>query len=360
MKCRNLWAAFAGVVFLTCMMITVDGDAQPFPSLENLRQRNVALEMDVFVFTAGMNPNGRPNGIGLGLAYGKGHGSGFIAGEDGSIITNYHVARRTIRGRATFDDGTSYEIRHIKVYDSSQDLAILKLSANKIFPTVRLGNPAYVQPLDRVLAVGNPGGRGINMTEGQVSQIVRDDYDKVATIVHTAPIAPGSSGGALYKGPYVIGVNASIILDPHGSKFNNAIPINKAQRLLQQYYTRNIPLRTAFPNDLNMIYNKYKQIDGVNGRVPAAKGKKPGMYPLKFRFSKLVDYLIHIDSPGRDLAITIWDSKSKRQIGSGDLRQVGWDKILISSVYPKNVVIYIDNYDSKPANFAIKIGYIAW
>ena len=225
-----------------------------------MRQRNVALEMEGFVFEAGMRPNskGMPNGNGLALAYGKWHGSGFIAGEDGSIITNYHVARRTIKGRAKFDDGSSYEIRHIKIYSPRQDLAILKIFANKKFPTVQLGNPTYVQPLDRVLAVGNPGGRGINMTEGQVSQIVRDDYDNVASIVHTAPIAPGNSGGALYKGPYVIGVNASIILDSYGggTTFNQAIPINKAQRLLQKYSKQKIPFKAAFPIDIKTIFQR--------------------------------------------------------------------------------------------------------
>ena len=33
------------------------------------------------------------------------------------------------------------------------------------------------------------------------------------------------------------------------------------------------------------------------------KGKAPGMYPFDFHFSNLEDYLIYIDSPGRDLAI---------------------------------------------------------
>jgi len=333
MKCRKMWVAFVGVIFLTCLMITVDGDAQSkIPSLTNLRQRNVALEMDGFKFVAGMRPNnkGRPNGNGFDLAPIRWFGSGFIAGEDGSIITNYHVARRALKGRAKFDDGSSYEIRHIKIYDPKQDLAILKIFSNKKFPIVKLGNPAYVQPLDRVLAVGNPGGRGINMTEGQVSQIVRD-------------------------------VNASVILASYGggTAFNQAIPINKAQRLLQKYYRQQIPFKAAFPSDMRtIIQRKFKQIDGRNGRVQAARNKKPGMYPFNFRFSNLEDYLITIDSPGRDLAIIIYDSKG--QIGYGDLREIGKDGILISSDYAKNVKIYIANYDPQPANFAIKIGYISW
>jgi S1-C subfamily serine protease len=364
MRCRNLWAALIGVVLLTCLMIAVDGDAQSkFPSLENLRQRNVALEMEGFNFVAGMrrNSKGGPNGNGFDIAPIRWFGSGFIAGEDGSIITNYHVARRALKGRAKFDDGSSYEIRHIKIYDPKQDLAILKIFSNKKFPTVKLGNPAYVQPLNRVLAVGNPGGRGINMTEGQVSQIVRDDNGGVDTIVHTAPITSGNSGGALYKGQYVIGVNASVILASYGggTAFNQAIPINKAQRLLQKYYKQNIPFKAAFPTDMKtIIKKKFKQIDGTNGRVQAAKDKKPGMYPFNFRFSNLEDYLITVDSPGRDLAILIYDSKG--QIGYGDLREIGVDGILISSDYAKNVIIYIANYDPQPANFAVKIGYIAW
>lgn len=365
MKSSNLRTALVGIVFLLGLMIPINGNAQSkYPSLENLRQRNVALEMEGFDLVAGMRPNqnGKPNGNGFDLAPIRWSGSGFIAGDDGSIITNYHVARRAIRGRAKFDDGSSYDVRHIKIYSPKLDLAILKISGNRTFPTVRLGNPKNVQPLDKVLAIGNPQGMGINMTEGQVSQVVRDDYGEVATIVHTAPITSGNSGGALYKEQEVIGVNASVILASYGggTAFNQAIPIVKAQRLLEKYYEQNIPFKDAFPTDVKtIIEKKFKLIDGANGRVAAAQGNRPGMYPFNFRFSNLEDYLIVVDSPGKDLAIGIFDS-ANRQIGFGDMRQIGIEGILISSDYAKNVIIYVVNYDPQPANFGIKIGYISW
>lgn len=360
---KVLFARYVVLLLSVPLMSTIGLAQSEFPSLKELRQTNVALEMSGFTFGSGLRPDtkGKPNGDGFDIIPQRWVGSGFIARADGSVITNYHVARRALQGVAKFDDGSSYEVRHIRIYSPSEDLAILKIAANREFPTVKLGNPKYVQPLDRVLAVGNPQGRGINITEGKVSQIVRDDNGEVATIVHTAPITSGNSGGALYKGAYVVGVNASVQLASYGggTGFNNAIPINKATRLVQKYGKQSTPLAMAFPTDAKtIIKTRFKQIDAANATVPAAQGKTPGVYPFNFAFSQLEDYLLILESPGRDLAIIVIDQK--RTIGLGDLREKGIDGLILANDYPKNVQINVVNYDAQPANFGIHIGYINW
>lgn len=346
-----------------CLSFPVKSLAQA-PTLTQLRQSNIALQMEGFSFASGLkrNKNGRLNGKGFQMVPSKWSGSGFIATANGTIVTNYHVASKVRRARAVFDDKSAYEINHICVYDAQEDLAILKISSNRQFPTAKLGNSDQVDPMDQVIAVGNPKGMGINITRGDVSQVVRDSYRKAQVIRHTAPIAPGSSGGALYKGLRVVGVNASIITSSGSlTQFNQAIPVNKARSLLQRYQDRTIPLAAAFPTDVKtLLREKFESISAVTRRISGSRSKDNiGKYHFTFQLRKLKDYMFFLDSPGADLAIVIKDENGKT-LGFGDERVKGYDGILLSSKYNQNVSITVFNYEPQPAKFGLKVGYISW
>jgi hypothetical protein len=352
------------IVIVAGLVLAVKSDA--FPPYDELTQNNVALEVEGFRFASGLkrNSEGRPNGIGFEVVPARWFGSGFIASADGSVVTNYHVASKALNVRAVFDDRSTYAINHIRVYNNTEDLAILKITANRTFNAVQLGNSDEVNPMDRVLAVGNPRGLGINTTEGGVSQVVRDDYRRAQIIRHTATITNGNSGGALYNDTSVIGVNASIIPAAGGGEtgFNQAIPINKAKRLLTQYGDRTLPLEAAFPTNLQTILRtKFRSIDGrtaqVSGRDSANNG--PGVYPLPFNFGRLQDYIILVKSPNRDLALVVYNSQ-RELIGFGNIPEEGYEAVILSSQYPTNGFIGVVNNDTQPANFAISIGSIEW
>jgi S1-C subfamily serine protease len=359
-----LVAALYGVMLLSASTIPAAGLAESkFPSLKTLKQTNVALEMIGFGFGSGLQPNsnGEPNGNGFDILSQKWVGSGFIVSNDGSVITNYHVARRALYGLAKFEDGSSYNISEIRAYSPYDDLAILKISAIENFKKVRLGNSDDVQPLDNVLAVGNPHGQGINISEGQISQIIQNEKAHVTLIVHTAPITSGNSGGALYKENRVIAVNASVMLAPYGggTGFNHAIPINRVKDLLEKYGDQSIPLSRAFSVDKSIIIKtKFEEISAANGSVPAADGEIPGVYPYDFTLSQLEDYLIIINSPGRDLALIVTDSQD--MIGFGDIREVDFEGVILANSLTRNIRINVINYDPQPANFGIHVGCIIW
>ena len=334
-----------------------------FPSNRDLEMRNAALLMEGFMFTAGMRPNqkNQPNCVGLEIAPAKWNGSGFVVRSDGTIVTNYHVASKALKGTAKFPDGSSYEIAHIKVYNPNEDIAIMKISGQRQFPAAALGDSDRIEARDRVMAVGNPLGMGINITEGQVSQVVKDERSSSQVIRHTAQIAPGNSGGALYRGGQVIGVNASVAL-AHGqfTGFNNAIPINKVKVLLSNpKYDRIIPLSQAFPTKAETMLQISKEIKAVNGQVPAAAGNKPGTSVFVFQLYQLEDIIVALTSPGRDLAISVVDAQGKL-IGCGDVRAVGSEALIFSNDYPRQVGIVVVNYDPKPANFGLNVRKIAW
>lgn len=371
MKMDKLWAVFFHLLIIVFVTFPSSGIAQIEPSNKYLAERNVALIMEGFTFTSGLQPNqqGIPNCIGTEIIRGGCHGSGFITKEDGTIVTNFHVIRRTTRGQAKFEDGSTFEIRNIKVYDPINDLAILKISGERRFSKVNLGDSNQVEPRDKVLAVGNPMGMGINVTEGRISQVVRDDNRVVAIIRHTAAIAPGNSGGALFKGENVIGVNVSTIVNPQiggSTGFHQAIPINKAKELLQNpEYNRLIPLQNAFPPDAASIIQKIKAsgpegvLHAVNGQVPAATPEKGGIWPLAFSVYEMEDILVFVESPGKDLRIIIADAGGKL-IGCGDEKMPDYEMLFFSSEYRQEIVIGVVNFDKQPANFGLKVFKIIW
>src|SRR5215813_15185157 len=80
------------------------GGAAHFPSNAQLRRTTVSLRMVGFTFGSGvtLNNQGEPTGNGVELVPHQWCGSGFVIGQDGTIVTNYHVARRALRGQALF------------------------------------------------------------------------------------------------------------------------------------------------------------------------------------------------------------------------------------------------------------------
>ncbi len=337
--------------------------ADDFPSNRDLEMRNTALLMEGFMFTGGMrlNQKNEPNCAGLEIAPAKWNGSGFVVRNDGTIVTNYHVASKALKGTAKFPDGSAYEIANIKVYNADEDIAVMKISGQRQFPSAALGDSDRIEARDRVMAVGNPLGMGINITEGQVSQVVKDGRSSAQVIRHTAQIAPGNSGGALYRGAQVIGVNASVAL-AHGqlTGFNNAIPINKVKTLLSNpKYDRVIPLSKAFPVKAEEMLQISKEIKAVNGQVPAAAGNKPGTTVYVVELFQLEDIMLILTSPGRDLALSVIDAQGKL-VACGDERSVGADALIFSNDFPRQVGVIVVNYDPKPANFGLNIRKIIW
>ena len=333
-------------------------------TFEYLTERNVSLEMKGFAFASGLRPNaqGKPDGNGIEvLTSGPGTewcGSGFIVRDDGTLVTNYHVARKALRGKAIFEDGATFDIAHIKVYDPVNDIAVMKIKANRRFPVVNLGNSDEIRPMDKVLAVGNSLCRRLAVTDGTVNQIIRNERENdVVQIRHSAPIAPGNSGGALFKGNMVVGIN---VATRPPWQIHYAIPINKLGPLLKPPYdNRALYLPDIFPDKIQSIIQKAKLLDGFNQQVPGATQDKPGGWVTQYEFYPLEDIFIGLDSPGKDLFLVVLDSQGQI-IGFSDIRGKDYELLLMSSEHYQKVNIAVLNPDSTPANFGLKIYKIVW
>jgi serine protease Do len=137
-----------------------------------------------------------PSVVGLGRGWGR--GSGVVLAE-GSVLTTAH----NLRGdevTVTFADGRR-ETGTVAAVDADGDLAVVSVPTGEAEP-VEWGDPDDLAAGSVVVALANPGGRGLRTTLGLVSATgsrLRGPRGRRirGTIEHTAPLPRGSSGGPL-------------------------------------------------------------------------------------------------------------------------------------------------------------------
>jgi len=134
----------------------------------------------------------------VGLGRGWGLGSGVVIGE-GVVLTNAHNARRD-QVTVVFGDGRR-ETGEWAATDPALDLAVLKVDTGDA-PAVAWEPGDAPGVGTAVLALANPGGRGLRTTLGFVASEGRSFRGPrgrriAGAIEHTATLPRGSSGGPL-------------------------------------------------------------------------------------------------------------------------------------------------------------------
>ncbi|CDX14197.1 Protease Do [Mesorhizobium sp. ORS 3324] len=157
-------------------------------------------------------------------------GSGVLVDPSGVIVTNYHVIKDADEVKVATADGREFTSK-VMLKDETLDLAVLKISADKPFPVITIGDSDALEVGDLVLAIGNPFGVGQTTTSGIVSALARSHIgvsDSGYFIQTDAAINPGNSGGALINmGGQLVGINTAIYSRSGGSiGIGFAIPSN--------------------------------------------------------------------------------------------------------------------------------------
>jgi S1-C subfamily serine protease len=167
-----------------------------------------------------------PSVVGVGARWGR--GSGVVLAE-GKVLTNAH----NIRGEevaVSFPDGRTAD-GTVAGIDQDADLAVVSVDTGGA-PSIGWAEDADVGVGRPVLALANPGGRGLRVTHGFVSGVERSFRGPrgrriAGSVEHTAPLARGSSGGPIV-GPSggLLGLNTSRA----GDGFYLAIPADASLR----------------------------------------------------------------------------------------------------------------------------------
>lgn len=173
-------------------------------------------------------------------------GTGFVASENGVIVTNKHVvsdpdANYTIVTK----DGKKLEVE--KVYrDPSLDLALIKTKEDGL-KALEIGDSSKLKVGQTVIAIGNALGRFSNtVTVGVVSGLGRSigagdpfggSVEVLDDLIQTdAAINPGNSGGPLLNSAgEVIGVNVAVSESAQNIGF--AVPINTIKGVIDEFVT---------------------------------------------------------------------------------------------------------------------------
>jgi serine protease Do len=202
-------------------------------------------------------------GQGVGPQEEIGIGSGMIIDPTGLVLTNNHVVKGATEVRVRTADGTDYTAT-VKGTDPETDIAVLQLhDVKEPLPAARLGRSDRLRVGDFVIAIGNPYGLTLTVTNGIISAKSRvigiGPYDEF--LQTDAAINPGNSGGPLFDlDGNVVGINTAI--SAQGQNIGFAVPIDLARSLLPQLVAiveANGPGAKAGIKDGDVIV-------GVNGR----------------------------------------------------------------------------------------------
>lgn len=221
-------------------------------------------------------------------------GSGIIINQTDTellIATNNHVVDGAQDLKVTFVDTNDVNAA-VKGTDSASDLAIVAVQLKDIpsdtmskIKVASLGNSDDIKVGQQVVAIGNALGYGQSVTVGYVSALNREITDSNGisrTFIQTdAAINPGNSGGALIDlNGNVIGINAAKTASTEVEGIGFAIPISKAQEILNELMTKKT--RVAVDESAQ----GYLGIQGTN--IDASAAQEFGM-PVGIYVYKIVD-----------------------------------------------------------------------
>ena len=128
-----------------------------------------------------------------------GTGSGFAAIDDGIIVTNHHVIEGDVyRIEATTEMGKTMTADSVITYNKDLDIAILRFN-DCTLPILSTDSGLDLNRGEVVTAIGSPIGLSNMVSSGVLSQYMEMVETDSYTLLFTASISPGSSGGALFN-----------------------------------------------------------------------------------------------------------------------------------------------------------------
>lgn len=166
-------------------------------------------------------------------------GSGVIFRDDGMLLTSAHVVAGAASISAVLTDGRRVGGTLVGL-DTVTDVAVVDLHGQG-FPVAVLGTAEGLVAGATAIAIGSPLGLegGPSVTMGVVSAVGRRvdalQGESLHGMIQTdAPIAEGSSGGALVDASgAVIGITSAVAADA-GGRYGFATPIDLAHRVADQ------------------------------------------------------------------------------------------------------------------------------
>lgn len=161
------------------------------------------------------------------------HGGGSVIHPNGFILTNHHVVKRATRIGVILADKRELQARVVARYPT-EDLALLKVDADKPFATLPLGHSDDLMLGEPVVVIGAPAGLEHTVSTGIISGLGRASVTQDSVLpwlVQTdAAVSGGSSGGPLIN---ALGEQIGIVTSKNrdAENINFAIAIDRVWTL---------------------------------------------------------------------------------------------------------------------------------
>ena len=165
-------------------------------------------------------------GVGAGRL--SGVASAVIVRSDGVLLTAYHVIKDAREVQVRLKTGEIYDRVELLAVDERRDVAAIRIPAANLpalaiapLDAARLGEPLSV--------VSNPSGLTWSASTGVLSAVrpveeVAQTHSGYRVLQFTAPVSPGSSGGAVVDSQgRVLGI---VVFSAKGQALNFAVPID--------------------------------------------------------------------------------------------------------------------------------------
>src|SRR3990167_7280389 len=270
-------------------------------------------------------------------------GTGFVASDNGVIVTNRHVVSDpNANYTVVTKDGKKLEVEKIYL-DPTLDLALVKTKQNGLHG-LRMGDSSNLKVGQTVIAIGNALGRFSNtVTTGVVSGLGRSigagdpfgrEVEVLDDLIQTdAAINPGNSGGPLLNSAgEVIGVNVAVSESAQNIGF--AIPINSVKAIIDEF-VQSGKISRAFlgvnyrviTKDLALL-NEVPQGAYIQEIVPGSPAQKAGIEPgdiitridgKSIDTQNFISEFIRSKKPGDRISIEVWKDNGS---GKGETKTI--------------------------------------
>ncbi len=220
-------------------------------------------------------------------------GSGVLVRDDGHLVTSAHVVDGARSINVVLADGSERPGRLLGA-DPLTDVAVVKIDGTERFPVAVLGTAADLRVGQPTITIGSPIGLigGSSVTTGVVSALGRrvagrEGPPLLGMIQTDAPVAPGSSGGALLDSSgAVIGITTAVAASEAGYQgLGFATPIDIARSVADDIIATGRPVHVWLGiegRDLDAASAQDRGVAGgavVVGAVESSPAERAGVRP---------------------------------------------------------------------------------
>ena len=195
---------------------------------------DIAAAVDPAAVAAKLDPRLADVTAVLGAGYARAEGTGIVLTSNGEVLTNNHVIAGAISITVTDVGNSRTYPADVVGYDRLHDIAVLQLRGASGLKAMPLGGSPDLMPGQRVMALGNAGGRGgtpamaVGMIAGLDQTITTADpatdaFERLTGLIASnVSIAAGDSGGPLVNTTgQIVGIDTAA---SPGSRFPSVTP----------------------------------------------------------------------------------------------------------------------------------------